>query len=137
CRDRLIAAGRSGDPARSSRSSPHRDFGTRPSISPTSRTFWPLPAAMRSTTVRGMTAPATPGLSLEDVIDAARRLRDQFRNTAAHHGRTGEFPFANFDALRDAGILNLSVDRRYGGLGMGIEAACRAVSTIAEGEPST
>lgn len=84
-----------------------------------------------------MAAPATPGLSLEDVIDAARRLRDQFRTTAAHHDRTGDFPFANFDALREAGILNLSVDRRYGGLGMGIETACRAVSTIAEGEPST
>jgi alkylation response protein AidB-like acyl-CoA dehydrogenase len=84
-----------------------------------------------------MTAPARAALSHGEALEAATELRDQFRETAAHYDRTAEFPFANFDALRDAGILNLTVDARLGGDGAGLELACRVVSTIAEGEPST
>ena len=82
-----------------------------------------------------MTAPAT--LDLDAVVAAARGLRDKFALTAAEHDRTAAFPFENFAALRDAGILNLTVAERYGGPGMGLESACRAVALIAEGEPST
>lgn len=82
-----------------------------------------------------MTAAAPP--RLEDVLERATQLRDQFAHKAAEYDRTAAFPFENFDALRDSGLLNLSVDARYGGPGAGIEAAARAVSLIAEGEPST
>ena len=84
-----------------------------------------------------MTAPARATLSYRETLEAASELRDQFREKAAQYDRTAEFPFKNFDALRDAGILNLTVDSRYGGPGGGLELACRAASTIAEGEPST
>ena len=84
-----------------------------------------------------MTAPISETLSRHEVLETARALRDRFRESAAHHDRAAEFPFANFDALREAGILNLTVDSRFGGPGAGLELACRAVSTIAEGEPST
>ena len=70
-------------------------------------------------------------------IEIATRLRDRFALTAADHDRTGVFPFANFEALRDEGILNLTVDAKHGGPGLGLETACRVVSLIAEGEPST
>jgi len=76
-------------------------------------------------------------LSQETVLERARELRDRFAPRAAEHDRSGAFPFENFEALRDAGILNLTVDAKYGGPGLGLETACRAVSTIAEGEPST
>ncbi len=82
-------------------------------------------------------AAASPALSPADVVERATALRDQFALSAAEHDRTGAFPFANFEALRDASILNLTVDAKYGGPGMGIETAARAVSLIAEGEPST
>ena len=84
-----------------------------------------------------MTAPAAGALRSGETLEVAGRLRDAFRETAAHYDRTAEFPVANFEALRDAGILNLTVDSRFGGPGAGLELACRAVSTIAEGEPST
>lgn len=84
-----------------------------------------------------MTAPSTPPLTADQVISASNALRDSFRETAGYHDRTGEFPYANFDTLREAGILNLTVDSRFGGPGHGLEVACRAVSTVAEGEPST
>ena len=70
-------------------------------------------------------------------LEIAARVRDQLALTAAEYDRTAAFPFANFEVLRDAGILNLTVDARYGGPGLGLETACRAVSLIAEGEPST
>jgi alkylation response protein AidB-like acyl-CoA dehydrogenase len=76
-------------------------------------------------------------LDMPAVLERATALRDQFAISAAEHDRTGAFPFANFEALRDAGILNLTVDAKYGGPGMGVETAARAVSLIAEGEPST
>ena len=70
-------------------------------------------------------------------LEIAARVRDQLALTAAEYDRTAAFPFANFEVLREAGILNLTVDARYGGPGLGLETACRAVSLIAEGEPST
>ncbi len=82
-------------------------------------------------------ASAPASLDLEGVLQRATSLRDQFALTAADHDRSAAFPFANFDALRDADILNLTVDAKHGGPGMGLEASCRAVSLIAQGEPST
>ncbi len=70
-------------------------------------------------------------------LEIAASVRDQLALTAAEYDRTAAFPFANFEALRDAGILNLTVDAKHGGLGFGLETACRAVSLIAQGEPST
>src|SRR5262245_9950814 len=84
-----------------------------------------------------MAAIAPNALKLDDILERAAVLRDEFALTAADYDRTATFPFGNFDRLRDAGILNLTVDSKYGGPGAGLEAACRAVSLIAEGEPST
>ena len=105
--------------------------------------MWPQPRppsrlkpSRPSPTVAAMVS-APAALDTAAVLERARDLRGQFALTAAEYDRTGSFPFANFEALRDAGILNITVAAKYGGPGMGLEAACRAVSTIAEGEPST
>lgn len=77
------------------------------------------------------------GLDREAILGSAGALAGKFALTAAEHDRTAAFPFANFEALREAGILNLTVDEKQGGQGAGIELACRVVETIAGGEPST
>jgi len=82
-------------------------------------------------------ASAPASLDTETVLERARELRDRFALKAAEYDRTAAFPFENFEALYQAEILNLTVDAKHGGRGLGLEVACRAVSTIAEGEPST
>jgi alkylation response protein AidB-like acyl-CoA dehydrogenase len=76
---------------------------------------------------------ATP----ESAVAAARELAKGFADTAERHDRTGEFPFANFERLRAAGLLNLTVPAIYGGSGLGLGAASGVIGTIAAGEPST
>lgn len=80
---------------------------------------------------------APPSLDMAAALGIAARVRDEIALTAAEYDRTAAFPSRNFEILRDAGILNLTVDAKHGGPGMRLEAACRAVSLIAQGEPST
>ena len=71
------------------------------------------------------------------VIEQAVRLGQRFALTARHYDETGEFPFANFDALYEAGLLGLVTASEHGGLGGGLTEALAVVSAIARGEPST
>ena len=71
------------------------------------------------------------------ILETATQLRDRFALKAGEYDRTGAFPFENFEALFEAGVLNLTVDRKHGGMGAGLETSARALSLIAEGEPST
>ena len=71
----------------------------------------------------------------EPVIAKAEELGKRFALTARHYDETGEFPFANFDALHEAGLLGLVTALEHGGLGGGLTEALAAVSAIARGEP--
>lgn len=73
----------------------------------------------------------------EEAIRRARELGEQFSARAAHFDRTAEFPHENFQALREASLLDIAVPREFGGKGLGLAAACRVVDAIARGEPST
>jgi alkylation response protein AidB-like acyl-CoA dehydrogenase len=84
-----------------------------------------------------VTTPAIAAIEPAAAIDAAEELARDFAERAAHYDRTAEFPFANFERLRGAGILNLTVAERYGGQQAGLELACRVIERIAAGEPST
>ena len=75
--------------------------------------------------------------SQESAVLCAQELGARFAVTAAEVDRTAAFPFANFEALREAGLLNLTVPARLGGSGAGLETACRVVAAIGGGEPST
>ena len=77
--------------------------------------------------------PLTP----EEAIARAEGLARQFARGAAEHDRTAAFPFANFEALREAGLLNLTVSKGHGGQGLGLATICRVIQSIAGGEPST
>ncbi len=54
----------------------------------------------------------------KELIGIARELgRDKFAGRAAEFDRKAEFPYANYDDLRDAGYLGLVIPERFGGLG--------------------
>ena len=76
-------------------------------------------------------------LNATAAIKAARELAAGFSERAGYYDRTAEFPFENFERLHKTGLMNLTVPEEFGGSGLGIEAAARVTSTIAEGEPST
>lgn len=59
------------------------------------------------------------------------------RATAALHDATGTFPFANFTRLHEAGLLGLTVPRRFGGRGGRLVEATTVIGGIAAAEPST
>ena len=79
----------------------------------------------------------TASADFRPVIERAEELGKRFSLTARHYDETGEFPFANFDALHEAGLLGLVTAVEHGGLGGGLTEALAVVSAIARGEPST
>src|SRR5918998_601989 len=69
--------------------------------------------------------------------ERAAALAADFATRAAAHDQRASFPFENFEALRDAGLLSLTVPVEYGGLGAGLADTCRVVQAIAAGDAST
>jgi alkylation response protein AidB-like acyl-CoA dehydrogenase len=64
-------------------------------------------------------------------------LSRAFATDAARVDREAVFPTANIGRLRDAGLLALTIPRRFGGLGGGLRDTTRVLGTIAEGCAST
>lgn len=60
-----------------------------------------------------------------------------FAAGAAAHDRAGSFPHENFARLHKAGLLGLTVPRRWGGEEAGLARCVEVVGTIAEGCPAT
>ena len=69
--------------------------------------------------------------------DTPRDLARRFALTAAAHDRDGSFPHANIAALREAGLLGLTVPAQFGGADIALHRAAEIVGTIAEGCPAT
>ncbi len=76
-------------------------------------------------------------LTPDTLLQRAQRLGAEFAEDAARLDETAEPPRAQFEALRDAGLLNLTVSSDDGGHGGGLALAREVVGTIALGEPST
>ena len=70
-------------------------------------------------------------------VDRARDLARDFALRAADHDRHATFPFENFDALKQAGLLGLTVPVEYGGDGAGLSETCDVLGAIAYGDAST
>jgi alkylation response protein AidB-like acyl-CoA dehydrogenase len=66
-----------------------------------------------------------------------RALSRAFAADAARYDSEGRFPTANIERLRKAGLLALTVPRRYGGGGAGLRDTARVLGTLAEGCAST
>jgi alkylation response protein AidB-like acyl-CoA dehydrogenase len=83
-----------------------------------------------------MVAPK-PVLDAAEVLGRAESLAGDFATRAAAHDRDASFPFENFERLADAGLLNLTVPARYGGMEAGLALSCRVIEQIAGGDAST
>jgi alkylation response protein AidB-like acyl-CoA dehydrogenase len=64
-------------------------------------------------------------------------LAREFARRAADHDRHATFPFENFEALKNAGLLGLTVPVEYGGRGAGLLETCEVLGAIASGDAST
>lgn len=76
-------------------------------------------------------------LRRDPVIERARALVPRFAATAAENDRESRFPHANIAALREAGLLGLSVPRERGGEGIDLPRATALIGLVAEGCPAT
>ncbi|MDR3529245.1 MAG: acyl-CoA/acyl-ACP dehydrogenase [Rhodopila sp.] len=76
-----------------------------------------------------------PSLAIDD--SALRALSRTFAADAARVDSEARFPAANIDRLRQAGLLALTVPKRYGGLGGGLLDTTRVLGIVAEGCAST
>ena len=97
------------------------------------------PIAIRQ---RHMTVPAfaiaRPAVRpFPDLDGILPRLTAQFAASAAAHDRDASFPFENFEALRQAGLLALTAPRDLGGRGADLPTALRVIRAVARGEPAT
>ncbi len=73
----------------------------------------------------------------EEILEVAGRLADDFAERAGDHVREGSFPFENYDRMREAGYLGLSVPTELGGMGASLLEMCMAQERLAMGCPAT
>lgn len=73
----------------------------------------------------------------QELVDRAGKLADVFAERAAEHDRENTFPFRNYDDLREAGFLRLSVPTEFGGLGAGLPEILPVLERLAMGDPAT
>ncbi|PLR28813.1 acyl-CoA dehydrogenase [Caulobacter zeae] len=78
-----------------------------------------------------------PSPRLPDLDAVLPGLTQAFAATAGRHDREASFPFANFQALHEAGLLALTAPKRLGGLESDLPTALKVVSAVARGEPAT
>ncbi len=76
-----------------------------------------------------------PGLANLDAI--LPDLTSRFAATADAHDRASSFPFENFAALREAGLLALTAPSDLGGHDADLPTALKVIRAVARGEPAT
>ncbi|NLP53066.1 acyl-CoA dehydrogenase family protein [Bacillus sp. RO1] len=67
----------------------------------------------------------------------ASSLASDFYTRAGKYDQNAEFPFENFQALKDAGLLDLTIPKEYGGKGAGLYEFVLLQETIAQGDGPT
>ena len=68
----------------------------------------------------------------QQFVDLAGSLADEFATRAAEHDRDGTFPFENYERMKQAGYLGLSVPVELGGLGASLIEMCVAQERLAQ-----
>jgi len=71
------------------------------------------------------------------LFDQVKTLAEDFATRAAVHDRDGSFPFENFTALHQAGLLSLTIPHDLGGQDLGLANICQVIEGIARGDAST
>jgi len=70
-------------------------------------------------------------------LELADRLATSFAERAEEHDREASFPHENYEEMRKAGFLGLTVPTELGGMGAGLHAMCIALERLAGGCAST
>ena len=78
-----------------------------------------------------------PEPALPDLDTILPDLTARFAATADAHDRDSSFPFENFAALHEAGLLALTAPTELGGLGADLPTALKVIQAVARGEPAT
>jgi alkylation response protein AidB-like acyl-CoA dehydrogenase len=73
----------------------------------------------------------------EEILEVAGTLADDFAERAAEHDQDGSFPFENYEKMKEAGYLGLSVPEKLGGMGASLIEMCMAQERLAMGCPAT
>ncbi|GAB4329988.1 MAG: acyl-CoA dehydrogenase family protein [Dehalococcoidia bacterium] len=76
-------------------------------------------------------------METNDWLARARDLARRFAARAPQHDREGTFPFENFEELREAGFLTLTVPKSHGGQELSLTDFLRIQETLAAGDGST
>lgn len=73
----------------------------------------------------------------QELVDLAGKLADTFADRAAEHDRDNTFPTENYDDLRAAGFLRLTVPVELGGQGASLGELVPVLERLAMGDGST
>lgn len=73
----------------------------------------------------------------QELVDIAGKLADTFAERAPEHDRDNTFPRENYDDLRAAGFLRLTVPTELGGQGATLEELVAVLERLAMGDGST
>lgn len=73
----------------------------------------------------------------EHIVTKASSLASDFYTRAAHYDQHAVFPFENFEALKNAGVMDLTIPKEYGGKGAGLYDFVLLQETIAQGDGPT
>jgi alkylation response protein AidB-like acyl-CoA dehydrogenase len=72
-----------------------------------------------------------------EIVDLAAGLASEFAERAPEHDRDASFPFKNYERMREAGYLGLTVPEELGGMGAGLYELLLAQERLATGDSST
>lgn len=73
----------------------------------------------------------------EKIVQEAEIMAEEFSKRSAHYDQKAEFPFENFQAIKAAGYLDLTIPKKYGGQGAGLYDFLLLQETIAQGDGPT
>ncbi|HSI67299.1 MAG TPA: acyl-CoA dehydrogenase family protein [Planococcus sp. (in: firmicutes)] len=73
----------------------------------------------------------------QDLLEKAEQLAAGFGERAEQLDREGSFPYENFDDLKEAGFLALTVPTEYGGKGIGLSEFLQIQERLAQGDAPT
>ncbi len=80
-------------------------------------------------------SPATPS-PVEAALAGLPRVVDLLAARAEEHDRDATFPYQGIEAVHEAGLLTLTVDRRYGGPGGTLADTVRVLAQLGRGDAS-
>jgi len=69
-------------------------------------------------------------------LDRLPEVTGSLAANAEHNDRTADFPAAGIRVVHQAGLLTATVDRRYGGPGVGLAGTARILHALGRGDPS-